>query len=129
MSNIVPSEVSSLIPAKVRAIVYTIFGLVGVGVGAAQVGYLAARAEQPVWLIVAESVFAFLGTAFGYTAVTHTPKSDAAGTVVTKAEVLPNTAASPSGPVDATPPGEDSEDAPVEVDAPMPDTDDEAPPI
>lgn len=61
------------IPAKARAIVYTIYGVLGLAVGATQVGYAAAEAGQPVWLTVTLAVYAFIGTGIGYTAATNTP--------------------------------------------------------
>jgi hypothetical protein len=71
-----PAFNPGFIPAKARGHVYTVFGFVGLGVGAAQVGYAAADAGQPVWLTVSLSVYAFLGTAIGYTAATNTPAQD-----------------------------------------------------
>lgn len=67
--------VSEVISPEARAMVYTIFAFLGLGLGGTQVGYAAAEAGQPVWLTVALAVYAFLGSAFGYTAVTHTPKN------------------------------------------------------
>lgn len=63
------------IPEKARAVVYTIFGILGLGIGATQVGYAAAEAGQPTWLTVSLAVYAFLGTGIGYTAATNTPAS------------------------------------------------------
>lgn len=121
MSAVIPGAVTAMIPAKARAVIYTVFGLVGVGVGATEVGYLAARADQPVWLVVAIAVYSFLGTAFGYTALTHTPSSDAAGSIVTTpTAVVPNSAV-----VADVAPVDDASDAPVEVDAPTPTFDDD----
>lgn len=59
------------IPARVRAVLYSVFGVLGVGVGATQVAYSAAHLGQPSWLTVTISVVVFLGGAFGYTAATH----------------------------------------------------------
>lgn len=64
------------IPARIRARVYAIFGVLGLAVGATQVGYSAADAGQPTWLTVVLAVYAFLGTGIGYTARANTP-SDA----------------------------------------------------
>lgn len=61
------------LPPKVRGPVYTGYGILGVGVGATQVGFAAANAGQPVWLTVVLSVYAFLGGAIGYTAASNTP--------------------------------------------------------
>lgn len=65
------------LPAKVRGPIYTAFGVVGVGLGATQVGYASAEHSQPTWLTVALSVFAFVGGAIGYTAASNTPVDDA----------------------------------------------------
>lgn len=65
-----------IIPAKARAAVYGVYGGIGLGLGATQVGFAAAEAGQPVWLTVSMAVFAFIGTGIGYTALTHTPTSD-----------------------------------------------------
>lgn len=61
------------IPPRLRGVIYTIYALVGLGLGATQVGYSAAGAGQPVWLTVAMAVFAFIGTGIGYAAATNTP--------------------------------------------------------
>lgn len=64
---------SVYIPAKVRGPVYLVYGFLGLGLGATQVGFAAAESKQPVWLVVALAVYAFLGTGIGYTAATNTP--------------------------------------------------------
>lgn len=61
------------IPAKVRGVIYSVYAVVGLALGATQVGYAAANAGQPVALTVALSVFAFVGTGIGYTAASNTP--------------------------------------------------------
>lgn len=63
---------------RARAVVYAAYAIIGVILGATQVGYAAAEVGQPVWLTVTLAVFAFLGGAIGYTAVTHTPKDGSA---------------------------------------------------
>ena len=55
-----------------RKIVYTLFWLVGLALGAVQVAYAAGDAGQPDWLTVALAVYAFLGTGVGYTASANT---------------------------------------------------------
>ena len=62
------------IPAKVRGPVYTSYAVIGVGIGATQVGFAAANAGQPTWLTVCLSVYAFIGGAIGYTAASNTPR-------------------------------------------------------
>jgi hypothetical protein len=64
---------SVYIPASVRGPIYMVFGVLGLGLGAAQVGFAAANSEQPVWLTVALAVYAFLGIGIGYTAASNTP--------------------------------------------------------
>lgn len=59
-------------PAKVRAKIYWVYALLGVALGATQVGFATANAGQPVWLTVSLAVFAFLGTALGLTAASNT---------------------------------------------------------
>lgn len=51
-----------------RAKVYTLFWVVGLALGATQVGYGAADTGSPSWLLVAMAVYAFLGGAVGYQA-------------------------------------------------------------
>lgn len=53
------------IPAKYRDLAYFLFGLLGLGLGGVQVGFLTAHAGQPVWLTVALAVYAFLGRGTG----------------------------------------------------------------
>lgn len=54
-------------PAARRIGYYAAF-VIGLMLGAVQVGYAAADAEQPTWLTVALSVYAFLGAGLGLTA-------------------------------------------------------------
>lgn len=61
------------IPPNVRNTLYLVSALVGLGLGAAQVGYQAAEAGFPTWLKVALSVYAFLAGALGLTAAANTP--------------------------------------------------------
>lgn len=68
------------IPPKLRGVIYAVYALLGLGIGATQVGYSAANLPQPVWLTVALAVFAFLGTGIGYTAASNTPTKN--GTAV-----------------------------------------------
>lgn len=66
------------LPPKVRAVVYYVYGVLGIGLGATQVGFLAAEAGQPTWLTVSLAVFGFVGLGFGLTAATNTPVGDPA---------------------------------------------------
>lgn len=67
--------IKEFLPATYRKIVYAVYALAGVVIGATQVGYSAAELGQPVWLTVTLAVYAFIGGAVGFTATTHTPKS------------------------------------------------------
>lgn len=57
---------------------YQVFWIVGLILGATQVGYAAADAGQPTWLTVTLAVFAFLGAGVGYTAARNVPAADIA---------------------------------------------------
>lgn len=61
-------EIFEGINPNVRKYFYYIYGLLGVAIGATQVGYSAAELSQPVWLTVSLAVFGFVGAAFGITA-------------------------------------------------------------
>lgn len=61
------------IPPSVRNYLYLASALIGLGLGATQVGYQAAEAGFPTWLKVALSVYAFLAGALGLTAAANTP--------------------------------------------------------
>jgi len=63
---------TTTIPAKYRGTVYAVYGILGVVLGAVQVGYGAVDVGTPTWLKVALAVFTFLGGAIGYTALAHT---------------------------------------------------------
>lgn len=60
------------IPAPVRQMVYGCFAVLGVVLGAMQVGFASADVGQPLWLTVSLAVYAFLGTAIGFTARANT---------------------------------------------------------
>lgn len=60
-------------PPKVRAVIYWAAFVIGLVLGATQVGYSAADLAQPTWLTVALAVFAFLAAGLGITAATNTP--------------------------------------------------------
>jgi hypothetical protein len=69
---------SVFIPAHVRGILYSVFALIGLGLGATQVGFASANSGQPTWLTVALAAFAFIGTSVGYTAASNTPAAPSA---------------------------------------------------
>lgn len=65
-----------VIPAGARKRVYSIYAYLLFGLGATQVGFTSAGAEQPSWLTVSFAVLAFVGTAIGATAAANTvPKT------------------------------------------------------
>lgn len=59
------------IPPKVRLYLYLVFAVIGLGLGAAAVGFSTADQTQPTWLKVAQAVLNFVAAGFGYTAATH----------------------------------------------------------
>lgn len=63
---------NEILPAKVRKVLYAVYGFVGLGLGAVQVAYSSAGSGQPAWLTVTLAVFAFVGTALGFTAAANT---------------------------------------------------------
>ena len=65
-----------VLPPKVRAVVYAVLTILGLAVGAAQVGYAAANQSNPTWLTVALAVVPFLASGLGAVALTHTPKAE-----------------------------------------------------
>ena len=71
----------TIMTPRVRRIAYAVYAIIGLALGAVQVGFAAAEAGQPVWLTVALAVFAFLGAGLGFTATTHTsvPRRSAEG--------------------------------------------------
>lgn len=63
--------VLTTIPAGVRTFLYWASFVVGLALGATQVGYQAADAGFPVWLKVALSVYAFIAGVLGLTAASN----------------------------------------------------------
>lgn len=60
-------------PTARRVFYYFVF-LVGLALGATQVGYASADAGQPTWLTVALAVYTFIASGFGYTAGRNVPR-------------------------------------------------------
>lgn len=56
-----------------RKVAYIVSFVVGLALGAVQVGFASADQGQPVWLTVALSVYAFIGAGLGLTAAQNTP--------------------------------------------------------
>jgi len=65
------SPLEDIVAAKSRKKMYAAFALIGVLLGAIQVGYGAASAGQPTWLGVALAVYSFLGPPLGLTAYSN----------------------------------------------------------
>lgn len=65
------------ISPRARRVLYLTYGLVGVILGAIQVGFSSAELSQPTAVTVALAVYAFLGSSFGITAYSnvHSVKS------------------------------------------------------
>ena len=63
---------SVALPPEIRAKLYLGFAVVGVALGAIQVGYGAASVDQPTWLTGALAVYVFAGPALGLTAASNT---------------------------------------------------------
>lgn len=61
------------IPPAARKVLYAVYAWLGLAAAATEVAYHAAHLGQPLWLTIALSVYAFVGTSVGATAVTHTP--------------------------------------------------------
>lgn len=68
MSN----PLTDVVPAQYRKYLYTAYAVIGVLIGATQVGYVAASQGQPTWLTVALAIYAYLGIALGFTAAANT---------------------------------------------------------
>lgn len=67
--------IQEMIPSTWRKAIYVGYAIMGVLIGAIQVGFAAAELGQPVWLTVTLAVYAFVGGAVGLTASTHTPQA------------------------------------------------------
>ena len=65
-------NISSYIPAAWRKPIYGAFAVLGVVIGAIQVGFSAAEVGNPLWLNITLAVFPFLAGAVGFTASANT---------------------------------------------------------
>ena len=54
-----------MLPPMIRAIIYGLFALLGLGLAAAQSAYGAIQMQQPNWLIVSWVVYGIVGTGTG----------------------------------------------------------------
>lgn len=64
---------TDILTPAIRSKVYAVYAILGLILGATQVGFAAAEAGQPVWLTVALAVYAFVGGALGFVAQANTP--------------------------------------------------------
>ena len=65
-------NISTYIPAAWRKPIYGAFAVVGVIIGAIQVGFAAAEVGNPLWLNITLAVFPFVAGAVGFTASANT---------------------------------------------------------
>ncbi len=63
--------------ARVRRMIYGVYVLLVIAVGAVQVGFAAVEAGQPDWLVATLAVLAYLGIPVGTLAVANTTPKDA----------------------------------------------------
>lgn len=68
-------NISAYIPAAWRKPIYGAFAIIGVLIGAFQVGIAAVGGTDPEWLTVTLAVFPFLAGAIGFTAAANTDSS------------------------------------------------------
>lgn len=64
---------TDILTPAIRSKVYAVYAVLGLVLGATQVGFAAAESGQPVWLTVALAVYAFVGGALGFVAQANTP--------------------------------------------------------
>ncbi len=77
MTNTAPNLGSVITSPTVRKIIYGVYIVALVIVGAAQVGFAAVEAGQPEWLTIALAVLAYLGVPIGGLAIANTATYDA----------------------------------------------------
>ena len=70
---------TNIISAPKRKVVYGIYSVVGLGIGATQAGFGAVEYPTPDWLKVFLAVYAFIGTAIGATAASNVDLSGQGG--------------------------------------------------
>lgn len=64
---------TDIITGPSRRKFYVTYAIIGVIIGGMQVALASAELGQPIWLASALAVYAFLGTAFGFTASANVP--------------------------------------------------------
>ena len=65
------STLTNILPAPTRKVVYTLYSVVGLCIGAVQAGFGALDNATPAWMKVVLAVYAFIGTAVGATAASN----------------------------------------------------------
>lgn len=84
-------NISSYIPASFRKPLYGAFAVIGVIIGAIQVGFSAAEVGNPLWLNITLAVFPFVAGAVGFTASANTSDDlDVADTISARHDVDTN---------------------------------------
>ena len=81
-------NISAYIPAAFRKPLYGAFAVIGVIIGAIQVGFAAAEVGNPLWLNITLAVFPFVAGAVGFTASANTSNDlDVADTISARHDV------------------------------------------
>lgn len=93
MNNVLTGVLSD----KARKTMYVVYGLIGLALGAVQVGFSSANVGQPSWLTISFAVFGFLASGFGLTAASNVFGSDTPAPA-------PITPVAPVVPVESVPP-------------------------
>ncbi len=65
------ATLTNILPAPTRKVLYTVYSVLGLCIGAAQAGYGALNNATPDWMKVTLAVYAFIGTAVGATAASN----------------------------------------------------------
>lgn len=65
-------NISAYIPAAFRKPLYGAFAVIGLTIGAFQIGIASVSGAEPEWLTIAVNVFPFVATAIGFTAASNT---------------------------------------------------------
>lgn len=69
-------NISTYIPASWRKPLYGAFAVIGLTIGAFQIGIDSVSGAEPEWLTIAINVFPFVATAIGFTAAANTNKPE-----------------------------------------------------
>ena len=75
-------ETLPFLTARFPQVIYAVFALLGIALGPCQIGFGAAELAIPVWLVVSQAVFAFLGASLGLTAANNVPREPVTDGVV-----------------------------------------------